>query len=278
MKIRDYIESGAIESYVLGLAKPEEIKELEVLMEQYPELKEAIDQFSTELEEQAFNNAVPPPAFVKQKLITELGFEKASITAESPMVVAYNSNVENKPLEANVQSLGRWRLIAAASVILFIASCAANFILYNRYSSANARYQAILGERNTLQASNQFFQTQLKDYQSASQMMADPTFTIVQMKDPANKQNNMTTVFWDNKTKDVYLMANKLPLAAKDKQYQLWALVDGKPVDAGMLDPACTSLCKMKNIPRAQAFAITLEKQGGSPVPTMAELYVLGSI
>jgi anti-sigma-K factor RskA len=37
-------------------------------------------------------------------------------------------------------------------------------------------------------------------------------------------------------------------------------------------------LVKMKNIPRAQAFAITLEKKGGSVTPTMEKLYVLGKV
>jgi anti-sigma-K factor RskA len=34
----------------------------------------------------------------------------------------------------------------------------------------------------------------------------------------------------------------------------------------------------LANIPNAQAFAITLEKQGGSAVPTMENMYVMGEI
>jgi anti-sigma-K factor RskA len=34
----------------------------------------------------------------------------------------------------------------------------------------------------------------------------------------------------------------------------------------------------MKNIPRAEAFAITLENAGGSAVPTMSQLYVIGKV
>ena len=52
------------------------------------------------------------------------------------------------------------------------------------------------------------------------------------------------------------------------KQYQLWAIVDGKPVDAGVINN-CIGLCKMKKIDHAEAFAITLEKEGGSPTPTL---------
>ncbi len=58
---------------------------------------------------------------------------------------------------------------------------------------------------------------------------------------------------------------------------QLWAIVEGKPVDAGMID-ACSGLCKMKNISNASAFAITLEKRGGSPTPNLEQLQVIGNV
>ena len=34
----------------------------------------------------------------------------------------------------------------------------------------------------------------------------------------------------------------------------------------------------MKVINHAEAFAITLEKQGGSKTPTMSEMYVMGKV
>ena len=35
---------------------------------------------------------------------------------------------------------------------------------------------------------------------------------------------------------------------------------------------------KMKNIPAASMFAITLEKSGGSETPTLSEMYVAGKV
>ncbi|OYW78343.1 MAG: hypothetical protein B7Z27_07670 [Sphingobacteriia bacterium 32-37-4] len=79
------------------------------------------------------------------------------------------------------------------------------------------------------------------------------------------------------KSKDVYILPNKLPLPANGKQYQLWAIVEGKPVNAGVISD-CAGLCKMKNIPSASMFAITLEKLGGSETPTLSEMYVAGKV
>jgi anti-sigma-K factor RskA len=108
-------------------------------------------------------------------------------------------------------------------------------------------------------------------------MMADPAMKMVKLPGIPGKGDNMATVFWDTKSKDVYLMANKLPKPTIGKQYQLWALVDGSPVDAGILDVAA-NVCKMKTIPKAQGFAITLENAGGSPTPTMDAMYVMGKV
>ena len=71
-----------------------------------------------------------------------------------------------------------------------------------------------------------------------------------------------------------------LPAAPQGKQYQLWSIVDGKPLDIGMIDNAFTGkVLKMKNTKAGSAaFAITLEKEGGNPTPTMEEMYVMGKV
>jgi anti-sigma-K factor RskA len=65
-----------------------------------------------------------------------------------------------------------------------------------------------------------------------------------------------------------------------DHQYQLWALVDGKPVDLGVFDmrDGEVGLKNMKPIGVAQTFAVTLEPRGGSVSPTLEKLMVIGNI
>lgn len=279
MDIKEYIQSGVIESYVLGLTDQEEGSELENLMAEYPEVMNAVNEFSDAIEQQAIENAVEPPEGIKERLMAELSFEdRLQAENDSPLVVAYSSTANETAGHSIANKTNTWKWLAAASVILFVISAASNYYLYNKYASTNSQYQALLVERNTLQANNQVFQTKVNDYQAAVKMMANPEYAMVQLKDPTGKQDNMTTVFWNTNTKDVYLMNNKLPEPDKNKKYQLWALVDGKPVDAGMIEPGCTSLCKMKNIPKAQAFAITLEAAGGSPTPHLEQLYVMGKV
>jgi anti-sigma-K factor RskA len=47
----------------------------------------------------------------------------------------------------------------------------------------------------------------------------------------------------------------------------------------GMYDPKNKSKVQaMKSVEIPQAFAITLEKEGGNPTPTMEEMYMMGTI
>lgn len=288
MDIQAYIQTGIIESYVLGLASTEEIAEVEKLAAEYPEVQEAINAYSEMLEQQAFVNAIAPPPFVKERIMAAIFEEdKAAPVLSmntndagkmgSPVIDKNESPAEVHSLNSIKKQTNFWQYVAAASVILFIASAAYNFYLYNQYNQKNQEYITLLNDRNTLQANNNIYETTIKQLQSANEMMADPAMAKVPMGGQKNKQDE-ALVLWDTRTKDVYLVANKLPSPAQGKQYQLWAIVDGKPVDAGMLDESCNSVCKMKNIPKAQAFAITLEKMGGSVGPTMEELYVMGKI
>jgi len=79
----------------------------------------------------------------------------------------------------------------------------------------------------------------------------------------------------------VYLDVQQLPSLPAGKQYQLWALDKGKPVDAGVLaanTAAGDSIQQMKNIASAQAFAMTVEPTGGSAGPTLATMTVIGNM
>ncbi|HVU56489.1 MAG TPA: restriction endonuclease [Puia sp.] len=72
MNVREYLVSGIVESYVMGLATTEEKREFEVMMSLYPELVSARRAFETGLEEFANSRGVTPPFPVKVKV-----FERA---------------------------------------------------------------------------------------------------------------------------------------------------------------------------------------------------------
>jgi anti-sigma-K factor RskA len=290
VNIQEYISSGIIESYVLGLADPEERKEFERLVDQHPELRQAIETFEVSLESNMQFGTITPPAQVKSKIFSEIEME-AHDTAPSfsgggptvPPVAGglakgdYNGGARSRAMVVRLDS----RFLAAAAVVLLLMSTALNFYFFYRYKEYNDKYQALIESQTELATHNQILQTRLLEYEKTMDMMKDPAMYIIKMPaveaspDPASA----TTVYWDTRTKDVYLAINRLPKPEANQQYQLWAIVDGKPVDAGIFEMRDgTGMTKMKNIPKAEAFAITLEKKGGSPTPSMDKMYVMGKV
>jgi anti-sigma-K factor RskA len=260
--IKAYIDSGVIEAYVMGLASPEEVAELEQLRTGNPEINEAIRSFEEQLEKTAMGQAVPPPSYIKEQLRKKLGPFPAKENAQAKV----RSIAPNRPF---------WKYAAAAAIILLIGSAILNFYLYNRYKKADLAYANLVAETRSLQANNRVINTRLDEMQHSIEWMVNPTVKKIEMPGMGSHTQYTASVYWNTGTKEVYLMPNNLPAAPQGKQYQLWAMVDGKPVDAGMMD-SCVVLCRMKTIPRAEAFAITLENTGGSPTPNLNELYVMG--
>ena len=217
-----------------------------------------------------------PPAFIKEKIFTAIANEKAQQTLNPSPVSEFPAQ------HAPVVSIGWLKYAAAASVILLVGSTVLNFYFFNQYKEFSSKYDQLVANQTQMAATNQTMQTKLQDYESAMNMIKDPQMAVVKMPAVATSPNplSLATVYWDMRSKDVYMLVNNLTQPTSDKQYQLWALVDGKPVDAGVFDinKDGVALIKMKNIPKAQAFAVTLEKRGGSEVPTMTALYVLGKV
>lgn len=263
MDIPVYIQSGVIESCVLGMASTQEMAELQRLRLEYPEVDEAIRQAEKWLQDTTRQYAVPVAAGIKEKLFTALNDEFA---VPEPASIAPVRTISRR---------ATW--LAAASLILFLTSAGFNIYFYNKYTKAASNYSALLQERTTLLANNKAYENRLTALRNNMQLMTAPGLLKVSMPGIAGKENNLVTLYWDTSNKNVYLLANNLPAAPAGKQYQLWALVDGKPVDAGMLEN-CETLCQLKPVRQAQAFAITLEKAGGSPLPDLTQLYVMGKV
>jgi anti-sigma-K factor RskA len=276
VNVQEYISSGIVESYVFGLANQEEQAEFERMCAAYPEVKAARETFELLLEKQALSQAVEPPADLKNKIFSNIGIEPAP---QAKRFQFPKSQLVQPP--APVVKMGWFRFLAAASIVLLLVSTALNFYFFSQYREYSSKYDQLVSNQNQLASANQVLQTKLQDYQSALSMMKDPQMAIVKMPvvPTSPDPSSLATVYWDTRSKDVYLLINSLPAPSGDKQFQLWALVDGKPVDAGVFDiKDGLSFVKMKNIPKAQAFAITLEKRGGSTSPTMQAMYVLGKV
>lgn len=285
MNIQEYISSGIVESYVLGLADREECAEFERMCAAHAEVRKARELFEMALEEEAMANAVTPSKNIKSKIFAEIEIETEKINYNQDNTGNSNLHIpasgEIKPIR-QVPRIGWQRYVAAASIVLLLVSTALNFYLFNQFQNVSNRYTALMAQQSELAKNNDVLRTRLDSYESTLAMLRDPDMAVIKMPGTnvatSPDSNSVATVYWNTKSKDVYLLVNNLPQPPSDRQYQLWAIVDGQPVDAGVFDVQDSAgLLRMKNMPRAQIFAVTLEKRGGSLTP-QGPMYVLGKV
>lgn len=255
MNVQDYISSGIVESYVLGLATPEEQAEFVTMCKQHPYVMQACIDFEISMEQQAMQNAILPPPALKQQIMNTIIHAEAkviSINAGAPVIKT------------------NWlKYAAVACAILLAGSVYWNISQYNSNKKLQTNYDKSVAKIRNIE----------KDL---NMVVQNPNVKMAAMKGLEASPASFATVYWDTTSKDVYLQINNLPQPASDKQYQLWALFDGKPIDVGMIENDSFTgekklLLQMKNVGGAQAFAITLEKKGGNPTP-QGSMYVLGNL
>lgn len=296
LNAQDYINNGSVESYVLGLSSQDEAAAFEQACLEFPELMAARQAFEIALEEQALQSAVAPPAEWKNSIWAAIQSDSAvhqspasaapvpSLTpvkdhefngGEGRSFTAEQSNPSPKAVvkELNQGTPNKSSWLAAASVVLLIGSALANFYLY----SENQRLQT---QQNELLAQNQVLVSRVKATEQNLALITNPDIEPIIMKGVPSSPDSRATVYWNKNTSEVFLIANNLPKPNANQQYQLWAIVDGKPVDAGVFEvnEAGEMVNKMKSIPKSEAFAVTLEKRGGSASPTLEAMYVIGKV
>ncbi len=255
MSDKDYISSGIIEQYVLGLCTPEEEAELEQLRKVDAAFNEAIINFEIQFENEMMRYASMPGAATDNKILEQIDSLKPTpvvpISIGKAKIIRYN-----------------WlRPVAAAAILVLGTSVVFNYILYSK----NKKQQQELVNRNTTPVT-----LPVADYN----ILKDPAITPVAMYGVGYHAICRCTMFWDKKTGKVYIMIHHLPKSSSEQDYQLWANVDGKPVSVGIINDVIRDrFIEMSNMPAgATSFIVTLEKAGGTTVPTEDEIYLKGTI
>ena len=268
MNRSEIISSGLLELYATGLASGGEAGQVREWVHQYPEVAEELAQIESSMEAYSLSNAIQPDASVKEKIFVTIS------QLESNKIVLI-SNVE-KPF--NVVAISSfWKKLAAAAVLLLIGSVAVNVSLYNKNNS-------VVRQLSSTQQTLAGLQDKNNDMAADMKVVQDKYSLPVSLTGLEASPDAAAKIFWmKNTTGEVYIDASNLPDAPVNKQYQLWAFVDGKPVDAGLIitteKGSKFRIQKMKAFGKAEAFAVSLEDKKDKPGNTpLGPVYVMGKM
>lgn len=264
MNTKEYIESGILESYVLGIATVGESAEVERMVSEHPEVEIELEAIRGTLENYALQYEKQPPAALKSKVMAAV-FDNQSLQSSTNNLVQLSSTKPQKSIFS-----------MAASWVLLALSVGANIFFFNNWKTSEDKIVALESQNQLFAKDNKAIKA---SYQQEVAILQDADFKVIKLLGQKPSPNSKALIYFDKVRQEVYLSALHLPVAPNGKQYQLWAIVDGKPVDAGMI-AVTANILKMRSFAKPVAFAISLENTGGSTTEAgpKGEIYVMGAV
>jgi anti-sigma-K factor RskA len=268
--VKTFIESGILELYVLGDVSPAEKLQVEEMIQKHPVVRAELEEMEKALESYASANAIEPSKTQRDKILNSLLTNLADDSTFSKKAAPVANVVSIPPPGAT----SFYKYAFAASIALLLLSAVA---IYNLNNKLEQKTQELV----TANSQNQQFAQRVNLMNNQLGVFRDSSYKILRLKGTKNLPSGGVMVAWSPAKKKVMIDLNTLdmPVNDKDHQYQLWALVNGKPVDLGVFDKLATDTAdmkQMKSVALAQAFAVTREPRGGSVNPTMSEMMLIG--
>ena len=273
-ELKTYIESGILELYVLGQLSATESSEVENMATTHPEVKAEITAIEIAMENYAISNAIVPSKNTEEKIFSRITSNSTLANPkEAKVIPLFEGQSENK-----IKTL-RYLLIACS--VMLVVSLGFLFSAHKDLSIANNQIANLSLEKDQFATTVSKLEFNKAGMENQIAMFETTEWNTIRLAGVANSPKAQMVVYWNKTDKSVLInhTAMNLPKTDHSHEYQLWALVDGKPVSLGVFgENAKEAVQQMETIKKAQAFAVTIEPMGGSVNPTMEKMVVMGEL
>ncbi|MCF8255814.1 MAG: anti-sigma factor, partial [Bacteroidia bacterium] len=190
--------------------------------------------------------------------------------------IAKTIAISNSGLNQNV----KWYQYSLAASLLLVMGL--GFMLYQsqtKLKDTEEKLVALNAEKTLLSDNVNRTSIELDGLNQQIQTIQSDAFLPVKLKGTEKFPDARLQVYWNKDSKETYVSLVNMPALPEGKQYQLWALVGGKPINAGVFDLESGKIfLSQVATPAADIFAVTIEKTGGSESPTLTDLVVIGQV
>jgi len=251
------IESGLLQQYLLGELSEADVLVVETIIENDSTIRAYYHAMEEDFLRLAQENSVVPPTSIKENILStiELGKHDATPTP----VHSIPNRKDNKRVFIG---------IAAALAAIFMLTSG---WFYSRLDSTEKQLQQ-LTERNEILESD--LEVLIGDYDEINDWLSilNSTDTRQYILEGNTLAPDAKVISYVNhQEKKVVINTEKLPKLEKDKDYQMWADVEGEMIDMGIISTE-SSLLAMQYIDDAESLNITIEPAGGNDHPTVEQL------
>lgn len=128
-----------------------------------------------------------------------------------------------------------------------------------------------------LNQENKQLRQRLAEAEDVTRLLSSPGMEFVGLKGVDPNPQAFGKVVVDKDKGDAVVYMYRLPQTPEGKEYQLWVMKEGKPTSAGLFRVAAdgNATLKLHDLPESASFLVTIEPEGGQPVPT-GMMYLTG--
>jgi len=261
--------------YALGALPAAELADFEQALRSDPELQSLVSDLQATADTLALATPrVQPPAHLKQEILSRLESRQKIVPLPVP--------------ESTWPILVPWALAASLAVACVILYWQGQRLghqsaeLRRQLDDVSRRAEALRGQSDTFQKQLAVLDTELKNWRDKDALAEMKIALLASLLEKSPKAVSVSV--WDKDKQDGVLVVRDLAPLPVDKDYQLW-VIDARapsPISAGVfsVDDKGNVRFKFKpvrEIGAADKFAISMERKGGVPNPTMDQIVMMGN-
>ncbi len=240
--VQSFLESGLLDKYLIETTTASETVEVESFIAKYPEVKEEYNILQDHLELVSKTQAITPPPYTLDVIMDAI---------DKPVVQLHPTR--KTPF---------WFSIAASIAALVFAGT--SYLFYNQN-------QKLLNENNII--ADEIFDLR-DDINNNNNKLDDVMRQFMRLNNPETEKyvlrgneraKDLKTVAYINPIEKSSLIdVVSLPELSEEQCYQMWAQLQGKMVNLGILDMSDQKLKSVPYIEDALSLNITIEPKGGN--------------
>jgi len=252
----ELLSEGYLIPYITGELSESEHRDVELLIESDAEVQMEYAGLQRTIERIAFKYAITPSEAVKKYVM--------------------QNQAVMRHLPPTSDDSSKWRLLAAASISATVIASASAWYFWNSWKDTDLKLAQVTSRNIEMAERYSQASQELDEIRNDLAVIVSPEFSRIILNGTDKAKNANVVIYWNAEEEEVFLNSSNLAQLPQHQQYQLWALIDGKPIDAGVFDAASGKFQIMKNIAAADAFAVTVESKGGAESPTLSTMQVYG--
>lgn len=240
-KIKLFLDSDILEKYLLGATTELETLQVERYIAMYPEVQKAYNELQENLEIFAKLHAIKAPQGLKEKIQSRIKSER----------------------------IGRRRFFsyAIAASLTAIMFAGISYFFWNQNQSLQEENSVV---SNKIRLLEENMKEQLEDVRNQFIVLNNPQTKKYTVKGN-QKAKDLKAVAYINPVKKLsYINVSKLPHIPESQCFQMWAEVNGKMINLGIIEEAGDQQ-KLMALPYADNAVgyITIEPKGGNQLPSV---------